>query len=109
MPPISWPGLVDALSMQESNGWKLFMEGCISTKWKEGQHSYSQWLGERNTEHCWAELFIISLFEIFWVMWDHQNHVWYALNNPGHNAKPVLLLMMRSSWKYMKYMQDADC
>lgn len=29
--PTSWPRLVNALTAQESIGWKLFMEGCNPT------------------------------------------------------------------------------
>jgi hypothetical protein len=58
------------------------MEGCISTAWKEIQHSLFKWLGRRNTGRRWAELLISKLLNISWDMWDHRNSVRHAPNNP---------------------------
>jgi hypothetical protein len=79
---VSWPGFTGALTDQSSIGWQLFMQGCISTAWKEIQHSYFKWLGRRNTGRRWAELLISKLLNISWDMWDHRNSVRHAPNNP---------------------------
>jgi hypothetical protein len=67
------------------------MERYISTKWKEVQHSYFQWLGQRNTERSWAEQLTTNLLEILWDMWDHQNRVWHAPNNPCQRKARIAL------------------
>ena len=70
------------MAEQDHIGWKLFMEGCISTEWKGIQQTYFRWLGRRNTGRRWAELLITKLLGISWDMWDHRNRVRHAPNNP---------------------------
>jgi hypothetical protein len=77
-----WPHINQAIHDQESIGWGIMLEGCLSQHWKAVQEEYFVWLERRNTGRRWAELLIAKLIDVAWDMWEHRNHVQHAPDNP---------------------------
>jgi hypothetical protein len=81
-PTETWPGLNQAVHLQDLIGWNHFLMGLLSPNWAAVQDDYYVWLGKRNTGKRWATLLIAKLLQVAWDMWDHRCTVRHAPNNP---------------------------
>jgi hypothetical protein len=79
-PSYTWPGVNDLVLLQDSIGWRTFLEGGILHAWAAKQQDYYDWLQKRNTGKRWITTLIKKLWQISWNMWEHRNG---ELKNPA--------------------------
>jgi hypothetical protein len=82
-PSYAWPGVNDIVLLQDSIGWRTFLEGGILHAWAAKQQDYYDWLQKRNTSKRWITTLIKKLWQISWNMWEHRNG---ELKNPASPA-----------------------
>ena len=58
---------------QEDIGPNAFMEGCITSKWKEIQRMHLQAMDSRKNPRRWARELIKKVMMVSWDMWDTRN------------------------------------
>jgi hypothetical protein len=51
------------------------LNGQVSTAWKEIQHQYYLFLGNRNSGERWVWLLIQKIWGVAWGQWEHRNKV----------------------------------
>ncbi len=82
-PSYAWPGVNGIVLLQDSIGWRTFLEGSILHAWAAKQQDYYNWLQKRNTSKQWITTLIKKLWQISWNMWEHRNG---ELKNPASPA-----------------------
>jgi len=69
---------------QDTIGWDLLLEGCISKSWQGTIARYLISLNSKKTPLRWVSALIRKLWEVSWDMWDDRNQ---ALHQEGENEK----------------------
>ena len=72
-PDYNWPGVNDLVLLQDTVGWKAFLEGGVLQAWAAKQQDYYDWLNKKNTGKRWITTLIKKLWQISWNMWEHRN------------------------------------
>jgi len=64
--------------IQDSIGWGIAFEGCITIWWREEQEQYLKVFQLCKSSKCWMTELLKRLTATAWDMWQHQNK---ALHN----------------------------
>jgi len=78
---------ISARTAQDSIGWGIALEGCISTRWREEQDQYLKVFKSRKSSKRWTTALIKRLMTTAWDMWHHRNE---ALHNSEVNQQEIL-------------------
>ena len=63
-PTYTWPGVNNLIALQDSIGWRAFLEGCVAKDWAAKQQDYYNLLEQKNTGRQWTTTLIKKLWEI---------------------------------------------
>jgi hypothetical protein len=75
-------GLHQAIITQTRIGWKNFLDGFISTEWRQVQDRYYAWLAIRRTGKRWVTALLVKLWDVSWTMWDDRNDALHTAITP---------------------------
>ncbi len=98
------PGFVEAFQAQECIGWQAFLEGCISTLWREVQDQHKNWLGMQCTGQQWAIVLIKSVLGSVGLM-GNRNKV---LHEEGRveSLLNILQIYCEICWEFLTGLLD---
>ena len=71
-----WPGVNEAIQLQDHLGWLALFDGVVPDQWIDLQQNYFEWLGKRNTGFRWATSLIQKLLLLSWDMWKDRQKAW---------------------------------
>ena len=60
---------------QNTIGWKLFLEGAISSDWEGIIDHYLRSIRSKQNSLRWISCLIRKIWEVSWDMWEHRNQV----------------------------------
>ena len=69
------PDLAEAAREQDSIGWRNFIDGFVSHKWRSTIEARRQASGSRRRGKSWAVGIIRQLWQLSRDVWDHRNEV----------------------------------
>lgn len=64
----------EATTHQDRIGWKCFMDGFFTTKWRTGLRAHYLFIKSQKSEILWMAKLQRKLWEIAYKMWDHRNN-----------------------------------
>ena len=85
------PLLHQAFQEQCSIGWFQFIEGLLSTKWKEAQAIHYSSIDTRRTSQYWCRRTIQLLHTLTDNLWHHRNEVKHVTDQPRQKRMRRLL------------------
>jgi hypothetical protein len=59
--------------VQDTIGWRRFMEGMVCTKMRQIQQSHSSVMGQNNDTERWGKELVIRLMEMMHGQWLYRN------------------------------------
>ena len=69
------PEIRRLFDLQDSIGWKAFLEGVLDVEWQKFQQTQYDETGSRKTGKRWVVALIRKLWNTAWDMWQHRNEV----------------------------------
>ena len=69
------PEIRRLFDLQDSIGWKAFLEGVLDVEWRKFQQTQYDETGSRKTGKRWVVALIRKLWNTAWDMWQHRNEV----------------------------------
>jgi hypothetical protein len=84
----AWPGVNEAVTLQDLLGWQSLFDGTITESWTELQHNYFEWRDKRNTGLRWATSLIHKCLLISWDLWKDRQKAWKdptSIASAAHN------------------------
>ena len=83
--------LTEAIRQQSAIGWKSFIEGFWSLRWREHQHQYLQSIHSSRSSVLWISRLQRKIWHIAWSMWLHRNNALHSDGTTIHQYETTML------------------
>jgi hypothetical protein len=100
LPPNISFEILQATLAQDRIGWKFFIEGLLSTKWRHAQSRYYKRQSISSiSPHQWLSKLLSRLHKLGHALWEHRNQV---LHNPNsqYNSRMLQQLHQEIIYEY---------
>ena len=95
----NFTGLKVGLAQQSKLGWRRFVEGTVTKKWREIQELYYKSMSIPKTSDGWVARLIVRMWDIVYIIWQHRNSVLH--NTPMADimgGSYILEQSLRNEW-----------
>jgi hypothetical protein len=83
--------LSTAIQEQSLIGWLPFLEGLISSQWKQAQATHLSSIGSSRSCYQWVQALIRQLHQLTDTMWQHRNDIKHTTSQPRQKRMREML------------------
>jgi hypothetical protein len=76
--------LREAVLSQDDIGWRSFLDGFISYKWRKAIEKHFEEINSKKSAALWTSRLVRQIWEIQWLMWMDRNNTLHGEGNTIH-------------------------